>query len=126
MADEEAPALVPIDFTLLTQTITVKEGGQSISLAEQLDNLYRQAVAEARYHGKEASITLELKFKPGSGNQLDIFPTAKSKLPIAKPNPIPLFANDEGVVFNEDPAQRPIPKTAQFRTVRGGAGDKGK
>ncbi|HEX8851246.1 MAG TPA: hypothetical protein VF761_17100 [Gemmatimonadaceae bacterium] len=119
MAEEHEP-LPTIDFTLLTQTITVKEGGQTLSLAEQLDNLYRQAVAEARYHGKEASITLELKFKPGSGNQLDIFPTAKSKLPIAKPNPIPLFANDEGQVFAEDPSQRPIPKTAQFRTVRGG------
>jgi hypothetical protein len=115
---EETPELAIIDFTLLTQTVTVKEGGQTFTLAEQLNNLYRQAVAEARYHGKEASITLELKFKPGSGNQLDIYPTAKSKLPIAKPNPIPLFANDDGLVFGEDPAQRPIPKTAQFRTIR--------
>jgi len=118
MTTTDDEPLARIDFTLLTQTITVKEGGLTLTLAEQLDNLFRQAVAEARYHGKEASITLELKFKPGSGNQLDVFPTTKSKLPIAKPNAIPLFGNDAGDVFGEDPAQRPIPKTTQFRTVR--------
>lgn len=107
----------PIGFTDLTKSVPVKQGPETIALVEHLDALVREALAAARYHGKQASVTLKLTFKPNAGNQMDIFPDVSINPPKATPSPVPMFADDEGRLFNEDPAQRQIPKTAHFRTV---------
>lgn len=111
----DAPPI--IDFELLTRTVTVKMEGESITLEDHLNNKITEAVAAARYHNKESSVTLVLKFKPGSGFQMDVFPDVTSKVPAEKPTPIPMFADNDGALFVDDPAQRPLKDTAKFRTV---------
>lgn len=107
-----------IDFELLSKIITVNKDGQKITLDAHLTEKITEACAAAKYHGKEAVVTLTLKFKPGSGYTMDVFPDVTAKVPTDKPTPIPMFANEEGTLFTDDPAQRPLKNTTQFRTVR--------
>lgn len=115
----EAMDTLPIvDFYLLTRTITVRKDGESIPLDQHLTEVITQACAASRYHNKESSVTMTLKFKPGSGYTMDVFPDVTSKVPQDKPSPIPMFADNDGALFLEDPSQRPLKNTSQFRTVR--------
>jgi hypothetical protein len=107
-------------FADLLNTVNVKEGGEVFTLGEHLDSRMRAALAGARYHKKDASITLELKFKPASGSGVNIFPAVKVKIPDSEPNPVPMFADNEGSLYLDDPDQKSLPKTAQFRTIREG------
>ena len=107
-----------VDFYLLTRTITVRKDGESVPLDEHVTDVIRQACAASRYHNKESSVTITLKFKPGSGYTMDVFPDVTSKVPTDKPSPIPMFSDNEGALFLEDPSQRPLKNTSQFRTVR--------
>ncbi len=107
-----------IDFADLLQITNVKKHGNTVSLDEHINDMLRETVAAARYHGKEASLTIKLTLKPGSGRGMAVIHDVTNKTPVEKPTPMPLWADDDGRLLTDNPDQKPIEHFRKYATHR--------
>lgn len=107
-----------INFADLLLITDVKKHGNTVSLDEHVNDMLRETASAARYHGKEASLTIKLTLKPGSGKAMAIIHDVTNKVPVEKPAPKALWVDDEGRLLTDNPDQQPIKQFQRFSTHR--------
>ncbi len=77
---------------------------------EELSEHVNECLSAARETGKQAELTLKLKFKPeAQGTQIFIIEDIKAKIPTFPKEATIMFPTDEGNLQREDPRQATIP-----------------
>lgn len=78
------------------------------TLADDLTNELNRLTTACAATGKQGTLTLVLKLKPGKGGQIEVSDDIKCKLPEEEHGSSIMFATPEGNLQREDPRQLQI------------------
>lgn len=93
----------------------IREG----ELAREIDDAIREATEAARSTNKTATVSLKLKIKPKSHNQIIVRDDLKVVLPEPEKEDTTLFVTDDNMLSRRDPRQPKLPTMGVVRNIAG-------
>ena len=92
-------------FAEVITAIDALESDPARHLSIQIDDAVRDAVQAAQTSGQPASVTIQVKIKPGAERRMSFIAHVKAQLPRPPVGGVTLYADANGHVHHSDPKQ---------------------
>jgi hypothetical protein len=93
----------------IIQAIDSLETEPSRHISIQIDTSLRDAIVAAQNSGSVAEVTVKIKVKPGPERRVGFQANVSAKLPRPPVSAVMLYADGDGNVHKQDPAQLRLP-----------------